>query len=66
MTSDHDAVWHWLYERAEDAATKGLPLNMALDAVRCGYSSIDADRMTAEDLRSIDDTPTQGESDARS
>jgi hypothetical protein len=46
-----DAVhaYDWLYERAEEAATAGLSLEDALQAVRDGYSSIDADRAIAED-----------------
>jgi hypothetical protein len=39
----------WLYERAEDAAPGGLPLERALQAVRDGYSSIEADRLARED-----------------
>ena len=53
MASDLSAAaqqaWHVLYDRAEDAAVVGLPLDEALEAVRSGYSSIDADRMIAED-----------------
>lgn len=37
----------WLYERAEDAAAAGLTLDLALQAVRNGYSSIAADRAFA-------------------
>lgn len=40
----HAADARWLYERAEDAAAEGLPLDDALQAVRDGYSSIEADR----------------------
>lgn len=44
----------WLYERAEEAAAVGLPLDRALQAVRDGYSSIAADRIVAEDLAGDD------------
>lgn len=39
----------WLYERAEEAAAVGLSLDKALQAVRDGYSSVDADRSIGED-----------------
>lgn len=42
-------VWNWLYERAQDAANAGLPLNDALDAVQSGYSELAADQANAED-----------------
>lgn len=42
-------IYNWLYERAEDAASDGLPLDQALQAVRDGYSSIEADRTFAAD-----------------
>lgn len=35
--------------RAEEAAMAGLPIEQALQAVRDGYSSIEADRSIAED-----------------
>lgn len=35
--------WNWLLERAEEAAAAGLPLDVALQAVRDGYSSHEAD-----------------------
>jgi hypothetical protein len=41
---------NFLLERAEDAAVAGLPLDDALQAVREGYSSIEADKETAKDL----------------
>jgi hypothetical protein len=34
----------WMYERAEDAAAAGLPLDLALQCVRHGYDSVEADR----------------------
>ena len=40
---------NWMLERAEDAADRGLPLEEALQAVREGYSSIEADRLARED-----------------
>jgi hypothetical protein len=42
-------VHNWLYDRAETAAAAGLPLEAALQAVRDGYSSVDADRRIALD-----------------
>lgn len=39
-----------LYERAEDAASAGIPLEKALEAVCNGYDSVAADRAAAEDL----------------
>ena len=39
-----------IYERAEEAFNRGLPIEDALQAVRDGYSSAEADRMIAEDL----------------
>lgn len=44
-----DEVEVQLYERAEDAAAARLPLDLALQAVRNGYSSIEADRAVTED-----------------
>ncbi len=49
LSSAAERAWHVLYERAEDAAAAGLPLDQALEAVRNGYSSVEADRMIAED-----------------
>jgi len=51
VTRPRDATHaeEWLYERAEDAAAAGLPLDKALQAVRNGYSSVEADRIAAED-----------------
>ena len=46
---DAEDALGWLYERAEEAAATGLPLERALQAVRDGYSSIEADRMIAEE-----------------
>jgi hypothetical protein len=46
---DAEHAEDWLYERAEEAASVGLPLDKALQAVRDGYSSIEADRTIAED-----------------
>ena len=40
-------AYNWLYERAEEAYSTGLTLEDALEAVRCGYSSAEAD----EDFR---------------
>lgn len=48
----------WLYERAEEAAAAGLPLEEALQAVRDGYSSIEADRMIRAELDGDDDVPS--------
>lgn len=39
-----------LYERAEHAAARGVPLDEALQAVRDGYSSVAADLAIADDL----------------
>jgi hypothetical protein len=47
---DAEHAYDWLYERAEEAASDGLPLDEALQAVRDGYSSIDADRVIAAEL----------------
>lgn len=44
-----DYAWDWMYERAEEAAAAGLLLEDALEAVRCGYSSVEVDRMVADD-----------------
>jgi hypothetical protein len=40
--------YHWLLERAEEAASDGLSLKDALSAVQDGYSSIEADREFAQ------------------
>lgn len=47
--SDRELSMSRLYERAEDCATLDVPLEEALQAVRDGYSSIEADRQIAED-----------------
>jgi hypothetical protein len=46
---DADHAGDWLYERAEEACAAGLPIEDALQAVRDGYSSVQADRAIAED-----------------
>lgn len=48
-SSPVEAAESRLYERAEDAAALDIPLEVALEAVRNGYSSIEADRMIRED-----------------
>lgn len=52
MSRPRDAqhAYHWLYERAEEAAAAGLSLPMAVQAVLDGFSSIEADRTTAAEL----------------
>ncbi len=49
VPTDTAKGYDWLYDRAEEAATAGLPLDEALQAVRDGYASVDGDRMIAED-----------------
>lgn len=41
--------FHWLLERAEDAGAAGLSYEDAIEAVRCGYSSLAADKSARED-----------------
>lgn len=48
---DADHAYDWLLERAEEAASAGLTLDKALQAVRDGFSSIEADRRIAEEDR---------------
>lgn len=42
-------AYDWLYERAEEAAVVGLSLPEAIQAVTAGYSSVEADRVIADD-----------------
>jgi hypothetical protein len=44
-----EAAIDWIYQRAEDAAAIDVPIEDALQAVRDGYSSIEADRAIAAD-----------------
>lgn len=48
-STPREAAESRLYERAEDAAALDIPLEEALQTVRNGYSSIEADRMMRED-----------------
>lgn len=50
ITKDEPHKWNWLLERAEEAAMAGLSLKDALEAVRAGYSSVEADRSYALEL----------------
>jgi hypothetical protein len=52
---DELLLWDRLYAVAENVAAAGLPINEALDAVRSGYSSIECDRVVAEDLADGDE-----------
>lgn len=52
---DAEHAEDWLLERAEEAAAVGLDLERALQAVRDGYSSIDADRRIRAELDDADD-----------
>lgn len=47
---DRDHARDWLYERAEEACGVGMPLDVALQAVRDGYSSRVADYVFKYDL----------------
>jgi len=57
---DAEHAEDWLLERAEEAAAVGLDLERALQAVRDGYSSIDADRRIRAELDADDDADDAG------
>lgn len=57
---DPEHAEDWLLERAEEAAAAGLDLERALQAVRDGYSSIDADRRIRAELDADDDADDAG------
>jgi len=57
---DPEHAEDWLLERAEEAAAVGLDLERALQAVRDGYSSIDADRRIRAELDADDDADDAG------
>lgn len=47
--------FHWLLERAEEAASHGLDRASAYEAVRCAYSSVAADEDARRDRDGLDD-----------